>query len=130
LSATGKQPRPRDDQQPVSEPVFHILLALANEPMHGYGILTRVEEWTAGRIRLRTATLYTALSRLCDAGAIEEVEDPGPEIAGDSRRGRVYRLTAAGRALVKAERNRLESVVKLADMVTAGGSGGRGGGRT
>lgn len=112
---------PAAEPQPLSEPVFHILLALADGPLHGYGILTRVEEWTAGRIRLRTATLYTALARLREAGAIAEMEDPEPEVAGDSRRGRVYRLTADGVALVRAERNRLDSLVRLADLVAAGG---------
>lgn len=102
--------------QPLSEPVFHILLALMEEPLHGYAIMTRVEAWTGGRIRLRTATLYTALARLREAGVVEEAEVAHDD-AGDSRRGRIYRLSSAGRALVEAERKRLNAMVRLADLV-------------
>jgi len=106
--------------QPLSEPVFYALLALLNGPLHGYGIMMRVEEWTGGRVRLRTATLYTALSRLKAAGVLEESdEDPG----GDGRRGRLYRLTAEGRQLVLAETHRLENLVTLARGVQADGGG-------
>lgn len=102
--------------QPLSEPVFHILLALMEEPLHGYAIMTRVEAWTGGRIRLRTATLYTALARLREAGVVEEAEVTRAE-AADSRRGRIYRISSAGRALVEAERRRLNAMVRLADLV-------------
>lgn len=115
-----KRIKPDDSQraglQPLSEPVFHILLALMEEPLHGYAIMTRVEAWTSGRIRLRTATLYTALARLREAGVVEEAELARDE-AGDSRRGRIYRISSTGRALVEAERNRLNALVRLADLV-------------
>jgi DNA-binding PadR family transcriptional regulator len=104
----------RTDRLPLSEPVFHILLALLDEPLHGYGIMTRVEAWTAGRIRLRTATLYTALARLREAGVIDETE---AEEGGDVRRGRIYRLTSEGMAVVRAERSRLQAMVHLANLV-------------
>jgi DNA-binding PadR family transcriptional regulator len=104
----------RTDWLPLSAPVFHILLALMDEPLHGYGIMTRVEAWTAGRIRLRTATLYTALARMREAGVIEETEAAD---GGDVRRGRIYRLTTGGMSLLHAERSRLEAMVRLADLV-------------
>ena len=104
----------------LSEAVFHTLLALLDGPKHGYGIILRVEEWTGGRLRLKTGTLYTALARLRESGWIEE--DEGLEV-GDAGRRRYYRLTGAGRAVVQAEARRLESVVALARSVgaTAGG---------
>jgi len=104
---------------PLSEPVFLILLMLAEGPRHGYAILQDVERWTEGRVVLRTATLYTALRRLVDDGRVAEIPDPD----GDPRR-RTYRITAAGRALVREETARLREVVGLADRLATGGRGG------
>lgn len=106
----------------MSEPVFHAMLALLEGPRHGYGIILRVEEWTAGRIRLKTGTLYTALGRLRDAGWIEESEDAGAD--GDDERRRYYQLTPEGRAVVRVEAQRLEAVVRLARTVEAAAEGG------
>lgn len=107
---------------PLSEPVFHAMLALMEGPRHGYGIILQVEAWTEGRIRLKTGTLYTALGRLREAGWIEESEGPAEEAESDERR-RYYRLTPEGRAVVRAEARRLESVVRLAKAVGAAGPG-------
>jgi DNA-binding PadR family transcriptional regulator len=102
------------------------MLALLDGPLHGYGIIVRVEEWTGGRVRLPTATLYTALGRLQEAGLIEELAEEGV----DARRGRSYRLTAAGRELVRTETRRLEGLVALSALAhgRGGGSGGPVGG--
>jgi DNA-binding PadR family transcriptional regulator len=97
---------------PLSEPVYHILLALADEPRHGYGIIQAVERWTEGRVRLRTGTLYTALRRLEEDGVVAEPADrPAPEEDG---RRRYYTLTPHGRAVLRAEAGRLERLVALA----------------
>mgnify|MGYP006202207167 CR=1 FL=1 len=81
----------------ISQADTTVLLSLAAGDRHGYGIILRVEEWTGGRIRLKTGTLYTALGRLREAGWIEESDDVAE---GDDERRRYYRLTAAGRAVV------------------------------
>jgi DNA-binding PadR family transcriptional regulator len=104
------------DTQPLSEPVFYALLALAERPSHGYGIILRVEEWTGGRVRLRTATLYTALSRLREAGLVEEA-DVESGAGEDARRGTVYGLTGAGRDRVRAETRRIRALADLAAAV-------------
>jgi DNA-binding PadR family transcriptional regulator len=97
---------------PLSPPVFHILLSLADAPRHGYGILLEVEARTDGRVRLGTSTLYTALKRLLAAAWVEEASAPLGE--ADPRRERHYRLTARGRAALRAEARRLESMVAQA----------------
>jgi DNA-binding PadR family transcriptional regulator len=102
-----------DEPSPLSEPVLHILLALAEEPRHGYGIILRVEEWTGGRLVLRTGTLYTALRRMAVSGWIEETEVDEPE----SRRRNYYRLTASGRELLRSETSRVRELAELAGRV-------------
>lgn len=96
---------------PLSEAVYHILLALADEPRHGYAILKEVEDRTDGAVVLRTGTLYTAVKRLVEQKLIQETDAP-PE-ATDQRR-RYYRLTRTGRSLLASEAERLAAMVRLA----------------
>jgi DNA-binding PadR family transcriptional regulator len=103
----------RGDLPPLSEPVFHILLALAEAPRHGYGIILRVEAWTDGALVLKTGTLYTALRRLADTGLIEEATVPDPE---DERRV-YYRITPAGRERLRVESARVRDLAALAARV-------------
>ncbi len=104
---------PASSSQAVSEPVLYILLSLAEAPLHGYGIILRVEEWTGGRLTLRTGTLYTALRRLHEQGVIEEVAQADSE---DDRRIH-YRLTESGYALVRREAERVRRLATLAERV-------------
>jgi DNA-binding PadR family transcriptional regulator len=108
-----------DARAPLSEPVYLALLALVDGPLHGYGIITKVEEWTQGRLRLRTGTLYTALQRLEEGGIIAESETASRRRDGRGRRA--FRLTPAGRALVRSETSRLRRLVDLAVAVQGGG---------
>lgn len=94
-------------QLPLSPPVFHVLLCLSNGERHGYLIMKEVEERTGGAVRLSTGTLYGLIKRLLDGGMIAEAP------AADPRR-RAYRLTPFGRAVARAEAERLESLVDAA----------------
>ena len=98
---------------PLTEPVYHILMALADGDRHGYAILREVEARTDGSLRLRTGTLYTALRRLLEQQLVEETDErPDPEL--DDARRRYYRITALGRVVLEAEARRLEAMVGLA----------------
>ena len=100
---------------PLKSNWFHILLSLAAEEQHGYGIMQEVFERTSGKVRLWPATLYGSLKRLIEAGLIEEsAERPAPEL--DDARRRYYRLTALGRAVLDAESQRLEDLVHILHM--------------
>jgi len=93
-------------------PMLQILIALADEDRHGYGILLEIEKRTAG-VRLGTGTLYTAIKRLLAKGLIEETEErPAPDL--DDARRRYYRLTSAGRKAAREETGRLAGVVRMA----------------
>ena len=102
-----------DEPTPLTPAVFHILLALADEDKHGYGIMQNVLETTQGRIKLGPGTLYGTIKRLLDAGLIRESEErPDPSL--DDERRRYYTLTDHGRSAAQAEAERLEQLVRVA----------------
>jgi DNA-binding PadR family transcriptional regulator len=98
---------------PLTPQQFHILLALTDGHLHGYAIIRDVAERTDGALRLGTGTLYTALGRL-EALALVEESDRRPVASKDDERRRYYRLTAAGKAVLRAETERLETLVRHA----------------
>ena len=101
------------DHGGLSRPAFHILLALADAPKHGYAIMQEVEERAGSRYRLWPATLYTAVKRMLADGTIEETGPPS-EAAGEDPRRRFYRLTRRGRVELAREASRLEALLEIA----------------
>jgi len=102
-----------EDFLPLSPQVFHILLALAGNDLHGYAIIQEVSAQSDGEIMLGAGTLYTALKRLLTGGLVEELEER-PDPALDDQRRRYYRLTPLGKAVAKAEAKRLAGLLKAA----------------
>ena len=97
---------------PLKPNWFHILLSLAGQEQHGYGIMQEVLDRTSGKVRLWPATLYGTLKRLIEADLIEESDDrPAPDL--DDERRRYYRLTRLGRRVLSAESQRLEELVRI-----------------
>src|SRR5262249_19210146 len=97
-----------DMSTPLPAAPLHILLALSEGPIHGYGILQSVRERSAGAVKLGTGSLYRHLSKLIAAGLVAEV-GAGPP--ADRRRGASYRLTARGREALAAERDRTAALL-------------------
>lgn len=98
---------------PLTPAVFHILTALADGEKHGYSIMKDVEAQTGGRMKLGPGTLYGSIKRMLQSGLIAESgERPDPAL--DDERRRYYRLSAAGRAALTAELERLEQAVAAA----------------
>ena len=97
-----------DDYLPLAPATLHILLSLAGEPMHGYGIMQEVLRQSGGRYNLGPGTLYDNLQRLMKQRMVEEVA--GPREEQNSRR-RCYRLSSLGRGVLSQEIARLEDVV-------------------
>ncbi len=107
-----KKPPPPEDFLPLKPHWFHVLLSLADQEQHGYGIMQEVLDRTGGKVRLWPATLYGTLKRLMDADLIEESDErPTPEL--DDARRRYYRLTRLGRRVLAAESERLEDLVRV-----------------
>jgi DNA-binding PadR family transcriptional regulator len=123
-----KSPSP-DDLLPLTPPVFHILLALAEEERHGYGIMRDVARQTNDTLLLGPGTLYGCLKRMLAAGMVEE-SDVRPDPSLDDERRRYYRMTPLGQLVVRAEAQRLATAVtaakarRLFDRPKAGVPGG------
>jgi DNA-binding PadR family transcriptional regulator len=94
---------------PLSPQQFHILLALTDGPLHGYGVIRDVASRTKGRMQMGTGTLYTAVARLLALGLVAESKN-----AESPSRRRNYRLTTVGRRVLEAEALRLEALVSHA----------------
>lgn len=104
---------PKRKLDPLPTAAFHILLSLAGEDLHGYGIMRQVAEQTDGRMRLGPGTLYSSIQTLLEAQLIEEVDSRDPTDQKQERR-RYYRLTSAGRKLARTEADRLAEVLRVA----------------
>lgn len=100
MEPKGKTP------QPLSPAALQILAALAMEDLHGYGIIQAVSAQSRSRIRIGPGTLYDNLKRFMEYGWVRDLK---PATENDNRR---YHLTAAGRAALANEINRLEHLVR------------------
>ncbi len=102
-----------DEKLPLTPAVFEILLALADQDRHGYGIMQEVEQRTEGLMKLGPGTLYGSIKRMLESDLIEDSGDrPDPELDDDRRK--YYRLTKQGRQVASAEANRLDRQVQQA----------------
>lgn len=97
--------------QPLPEATFHILMAVADEDRHGYGIIQDVLTSTHGKLKLSAGTLYRSIQRMLEQGLLVESRER-PE--DDDERRRYYRITPLGREVAKAEAQRLQQLVRLA----------------
>jgi len=120
----GDERRDPGDLLPLTPAVLHILLALADEERHGYGIMKEVEGRTGGEVRLGPGTLYGSIKRMLADGLIEE-SDERPDPGLDDQRRRYYRITDFGRRVAGAEAERLQGLIDAArakKLLRTGGS--------
>ena len=96
----------------LTEAVYYILLSLCS-PLHGYGIMQRVDEMSAGRVKLAAGTLYGALNTLKERGWITL------ESGTDGRR-KDYAIIEKGRQVVLEEFARLTELVQNGEKVLEG----------
>jgi DNA-binding PadR family transcriptional regulator len=98
---------------PLPPATFHILMAVAQDDRHGYGIIQDIAERTGGELKLSAGTLYRSIQRMLEQGLITETDDrPAPEF--DDERRRYYRITAFGTAVARAETRRMSRLVRMA----------------
>jgi DNA-binding PadR family transcriptional regulator len=102
-----------ESHEPLTPAMFHMLLALAGDDLHGYAILKEVELRTGGKVKLSTGTLYGIIKRLLADGLIAERRSR-PSEADDDERRRYYRLTPQGREVAAAEAERMDELLSIA----------------
>jgi DNA-binding PadR family transcriptional regulator len=89
---------------PLTEATYYILLSLMN-PLHGYGIIKKVEEMSEGRVKLAAGTLYGAISKLIDYKLISLIEEDK-----ENPRRKIYMINSLGVELLNYEINRLNEM--------------------
>lgn len=97
----------------ITEQAYLVLLSLAEQPRHGYGIVGAVLQLTEGATKLGAGTLYGLLDRMGNEGLVEA---SGEEVV-DGRLRRYYRLTNEGSAALVAETARLRALTHRARIV-------------
>lgn len=97
----------------LTERTYLVLLALAESPRHGYGIVSAVQELSDGAVRLGPGTLYALLDRMVSTGLIA----PDRHEVVDGRARRYYRITEDGSRAVAAETARLHALARRARAV-------------
>jgi PadR family transcriptional regulator, regulatory protein PadR len=86
-----------------------ILKALSLQPLHGVGISRRITQITEGAFQVSFGSLFPSLHRMEEKGWVK-AEWRASE---NNRRAKYYRLTASGRAQLKAEERDWNQVVKI-----------------
>ncbi|HTP88885.1 MAG TPA: PadR family transcriptional regulator [Bryobacteraceae bacterium] len=89
-----------------------ILKAVSLGPLHGYGVLLRIEQISGGALDIEQGALYPALYRLERQGLL----DTEWGVSDNNRRAKFYQLTAAGRKRLREE---TESWNRLVTAMTA-----------
>ena len=92
---------------------FHILLAVADAPLHGYGIRQDVAERTGGTVKLWPGVLYRSLQALMELGWIRDVDAP-EDAPLDARNRRYYAATPLGIEALGHEAARMSAYLRTA----------------
>jgi DNA-binding PadR family transcriptional regulator len=98
---------------PLSPASLHILLSLASEDRHGYGIMQEVARQSEGQYKLGPGTLYDNIQKLMTNGLVEE---SSRAFANEDPRRKYYHLSSFGKRVLSAEVGRLDAVVQEARL--------------
>jgi PadR family transcriptional regulator, regulatory protein PadR len=90
-----------------------VLKALQLEPMHGWGVTERIEQWSNDVLQINQGSLYPALHRLTRQGFITS----SWRVTENNRRARYYALTAAGRRALAEEHETWDRLSRAVDVV-------------
>ena len=107
--------KPSDNatEVPLTEAGFLVLLALAEQPMHGYLIMQTVNLVFRAGFQMGPGTLYRTLQVQLKAGLIREIENGAGD---DDPRRRYYAITRRGRDVARTELARLRVLYRLANV--------------
>lgn len=103
----------KNEKPSLTPAVFHILLALSNRELHGYGIMKQVNADSQGKVKMGAGTLYGSLKRMLEGGLVKESDKRiDPEM--DDERRIYYRITDIGERALAGELERYGRIVALA----------------
>ena len=94
------------ESEELTDSIFLILLAMKN-PIHGYGLMQKIEELTAGNISIGPATMYTTIKKMKAVNWISETESSDSKI--------VYKITKKGWQVLMKDYSRRKKIVDLAE---------------
>ncbi|GMV21985.1 MAG: PadR family transcriptional regulator [Acidimicrobiia bacterium] len=97
----------------MSRAAFLILMSLADRPRHGLAIVDWIDDASGGEVAMGPGTLYGTLQKLVASGLIRHPKQ-APDPDDDDPRRRYYELTPKGQRTVRAEAERLKTLVKAA----------------
>lgn len=91
---------------PLTEATYYILVSLVH-PLHGYGIMKKVEAMSEGRVQLAAGTLYGALNTMLENKLIQLIgeDETNP-------RRKIYQMTELGKELLEYETDRLQEMLQ------------------
>ena len=101
------------DNFALTEAVYYILLSLYS-PLHGYGIMQKVDALSSRRVKLAAGTLYGAINTMLERGWIRAL--PGEK----NSRKKEYEITPLGKNIVANELSRLRELIANGDLITMG----------
>lgn len=99
------------ESEELTDSIFLILLTTL-EPVHGYGIMQRINEMTSGESSIGPATMYTTLKKMKSAGWIEEIFQEDSKI--------LYRITSKGEDILTRDYRRRVTILNLAQNILGG----------
>jgi DNA-binding PadR family transcriptional regulator len=94
---------------------YHVLLALAGGPIHGYAVKQRVHAESGGSLTPQPGSLYRVIARLTSSGLVAETEPAGAVSPHPGLTRRYYALTGVGQRALAAEARRLKGAAALAE---------------
>ena len=100
-----------EDLLPLRPVEFLVLLVLADDERHGYGIVQDIAERTDGKTKLLPGNLYAVLRRLMESDLLAESSRRPAKDLEDQRR-RYYRITELGKEVLAADAERMRGLVK------------------
>jgi len=101
----------RKQLQNLTESMYYVLLCL-KEPLHGYGIMKRIDQMTDGRVKVGPGTLYNLIARF-------EKEEIVINVTSTDNK-KTYVLTDKGFALLDKEWERLKQLVCDGEKILEG----------